>query len=366
MSISIDDCEESQVPALQAFFARTYRPDYPFATDRTLFQWQFRDTPCTDGTVWHVKIAQLSGEIVGCLGYIPLEISVAGRIVQGAWVVNWMVDPQQRRLGLGPLMMREVARRFDVTLNIGPNADAREVLSRMGWSNAGELPRYVKVLNINLASKLMEGPSIDYPAQFVVPENSSAGRDSATVTSVRRFDARATALWDGISGDVRGGMTGTRRSADFLNWRYADHPAFRYRLFIQEGEGALTGLAIYRIEVAHGLSVPVARLVEYMDARDSRTPYSPLLAVVLADAEAAGVAVMDFFCAAKGMGRAMAAHGFVDARHPVTAQIPVLFQPIDRRRTGIALMTRLGPSCKEAPSMQWYVTKGDGDQDRPN
>jgi hypothetical protein len=45
--------------------------------------------------------------------------------------------------------------------------------------------------------------------------------------------------------------------------------------------------------------------------------------------------------------------------------MPVLFQPIDRARTGIPFMadvTKLPPIELD----EWYVTKGDADQDRPN
>jgi hypothetical protein len=39
---------------------------------------------------------------------------------------------------------------------------------------------------------------------------------------------------------------------------------------------------------------------------------------------------------------------------------------VDRRRSGIRFMASLGNVPEAAEVQDWYVTKSDGDQDRPN
>ena len=62
----------------------------------------------------------------------------------------------------------------------------------------------------------------------------------------------------------------------------------------------------------------------------------------------------------------MAQKGFLSPGDPASNQIPILFQPIDRRRTAIPFMAYLKNLDAEVEGVSWHVTKGDGDQDRPN
>src|SRR5437868_9173128 len=112
-----------------------YWPDYILSRDHEFFCWMFGETPIDRRADFHLILSLVDGRIRGCLGYIPVEISVPGGVVRGAWAANWMVDQEQRRLGLGPLLMRELCARFQVTLATGPNADAADLLPRMGWTS---------------------------------------------------------------------------------------------------------------------------------------------------------------------------------------------------------------------------------------
>jgi hypothetical protein len=91
-----------------------------------------------------------------------------------------------------------------------------------------------------------------------------------------------------------------------------------------------------------------------------------LLEAVLEDARSQGVAVMDFFCASQRLSTVMTRHGFLPGESEPAARIPMLFQPVDRRRSGIRFMVSLGSIPEAAEVQDWYVTKSDGDQDRPN
>src|SRR6476469_5271338 len=170
MAVTFVDCRAEQLPSLQEFFGRVYRPDYVLAVNADYFRWQFGDTPVSKGHDYHMKLALVDGEITGCLGYIPLEISLGGRITTGAWLANWMVDPNTRQFGLGPLLVREIIRDFEITLAAGPNAGARDLLARMGWTDFGELPRYVAVLDAAAAGALTEAGTLDWPATTMPDE----------------------------------------------------------------------------------------------------------------------------------------------------------------------------------------------------
>ncbi len=357
-SVVFVDCNEDQLPALQDFFARMYRPDYVLAVNADYFRWQFGDTPISKREDFHMRIALVNGEITGCLGYIPLEISLGGQITTGAWLANWMVDPNSRQVGLGPLLVREIMRDFDFILAAGPNKDAQSFLSRMGWTDFGRLPRYVSVLDQQAAGALTESGALDWPTELL-PNDLEIDPDT-TVKLVDRYSDDATQLWDRTTGKSSGG---TRRSADFLNWRYVDHSVFDYRLFEVHRGGQLSGFAVYRVEQVRDVPVKVGRIVEFVADKDSE---GDLLNAVLNDAKSQGCAALDFFCSSNQIADVFTSHGFLTGEHEAASQIPVLFQPIDRRRAGVLVMADLQKVSAATGVTDWYFTKADGDQDRPN
>ena len=359
MSVSFTDCRADLLPPLRAFLARVYRPDYILCRDEELFSWQFGEAADGGSSAFRLKLARLGDEIVGCLGYIPVEVSLGGRIMRGAWVVNWMVDPLRRRLGLGPLLMREVTSRFDVALNVGPNRDARDLLGRMGWTDFGELVRHVCVLDVRAAGALTRTGELRWPLE-AAPQPGGELPQGTTVESVRRFGDDATRLWDEVWGQR---AAGTRRSAEFLNRRYAEHPHFNYRLFELRRRGRLAGLAVYRVEDVQGASARVGRIVELVSEPEAARC---LLRAVLADALSRGVAALDFFCSSGRLSALLTREGFLPGEDEAAAQLPILFQPIDWRRQGISFMAYLRNTPGADGLRDWYVTKGDGDQDRPN
>jgi hypothetical protein len=225
----------------------------------------------------------------------------------------------------------------------------------MGFTDYGELARYTKVLNPEAAAALTEDrrpPKVSEAASATPPRGSHV-----SIARVERFSEDVTALWDSVNG-VSG--AGTRRSAAFLNWRYADHPVFDYTLLEARGDGHLIGAGVYRVETVQGTTLRIMRLVEFL-ARPLAG--GALIDALLEDARMHSVVFVDFFCSRTNIS-ALTERGFVcGGEHTI---LPILFQPIDHRRKGIPFMAHVGKFTDAPRVHQWYVTKGDGDQDRPN
>lgn len=356
MAVSFIDCHAELLPPLQAFFARVYRPDYILRVNEALFRWQFGGMPVSEKKLYHVKLALLDGRIAGCLGYVPVEVNLGRGVVRGAWTANWVVDPDWQRIGLGVLLMRELTRQFDITLAVGLSRDSRALLPRMGWNDFGELTRYICVLDPQNARALTETGRLEWPTGALL----KGPPQGATVKPVNRFSDDATILWDKTWG---ASAAGTRRSAEFLNWRYTRHPVFNYRLFEARRNGQLSGLAVYRVEQVRNMQARVGRIVELVSETGVERC---LLKAVIDDARLHDVAVLDFFCSSRRFSTIMGQCGFLPAEDKAAVEIPTLFQPIDRRRTGIPFMAYLLNVPDATEPHDWYVTKGDGDQDRPN
>jgi len=303
-----------------------------------------------------MKLAMDDERVVGCLGYMPTEVVVCGKPLRGAWLANWMVAPEHARLGLGPLLLREVLREVDAVVNVGISDDARALLARMGWLDLGLLSRWVRALNASGADALLAPEARgQWPAAVGDP-----APDEFDIRQVQEFGEESTALWDELWGAHH---AGTRRSAALLNWRYAAHPTFRYELLELRQANALAGFGVYRLEHVADPNARVGRIVELV-ARPVAA--APLIAAVCAHAAAREVVMLDFFCSSRRLDADLQAQGFQPGDSGRAAFMPYLFQPIDRRRPGIACMIHAANIDALPERDDWYATKGDADQDRPN
>jgi hypothetical protein len=281
---------------------------------------------------------------------------MTGRTMRGAWTANWIVDPARRSLGLGPLLMRELIRQYDVTLVVGASAAARQILPRLGFTPLGDLRRHVCVIDPRATAELT---ATDSDRWLGVRARDERDTGNSGVTRVDRFEPVVDGLWDAVWGSDG---AGTRRSAAFLNWRYVDHPTFDYRLFQAVDSQGIAGFAVYRIESVQSLSMRIGRVVEFVCKAGGE---AALLPAVVQDARTEGVALMDVFCSSSRVAPALDRHGWVP-EHALPAPIPVLFQPPVPGRRGIPFLGHFGRCRASADIDHWYVTKGDGDQDRPN
>ena len=361
--IKFVDCTSSHLPAVRDFWARSYGPNHILGVNEALFQWQFganaggAQPASADEGRYNMKLAVDGKTVVGCLGFIPVDVSVMGEIRRGCWLANWMVDPAHARLGVGPLLLREVVNSVDVVVNVGISDEARGLLRRLAWLDLGTLNRWVCVLEKGGADALLPEGMSHSDVETTEPITFRAPRG---LHQVHAFGDQAARLWHEYHGPGRAGVS---RSCEMLNWRYANHPVFHYELLELRDSDRLVGVAVYRIEEVVEPSVLLGRIVELFGAPSE---LESLVSAICNHAMERDVVMMDFYCTGNDMHNALDANGFKRGDSGMAEYMPQLFQPIDRRRTGIACMIHAPSVDVPHASVDWYATKGDADQDRPN
>ena len=106
-------------------------------------------------------------------------------------------------------------------------------------------------------------------------------------------------------------------------------------------------------------------VLRVVDALCRSEHQSALLSAVVLAGKERGAAIVDFFCSLDSLRPALGAAGFFDeAEHP-DGRVAALFQPLDFRKTAIRVLAAC-PGWREGRLEDWYITKADSDQDRPN
>lgn len=377
MPVEFRYATRDEYPAISTFLNEYWAADHIYCRNERLFQWTFHRRGHWPDEQLSVALAEHEGELVGILGGIPFTFNHFGEQAQGIWMANYVIRPDHRR---GPTALQLLSKfrqpPFFACVAFGINPATSAIYRVMRGEVLPEVPRHVLVLPgaqervLHLLSLAQPSWTVERTAAMVrsfllevVPEKEIAHTESLPDT------------WDRIDWPAIARSTvGAARNADYLTWRYLEHPVFEYRV-IAVPEGDRTGLLLWRLETIrqateHGrVDVDrIGRMVEFLPV--SRGNARNLFQVFLQKLCAAGACGADFY-GYHGQTRAwLEEMGFRPATsHPDGNSVPTRFQPLDGKGGGILsalfLEKRL-PPCNTELSCPWYWTKSDSDQDRPN
>jgi GNAT superfamily N-acetyltransferase len=312
----IDWLASDRLPELQAFVDEHWRRGHVLARDAELLRWQHRRRG--DPERLSVLVAEEDGRLVAMLGWIEFDACVGDERFPGGWMTNWLVVPEARGQALGrALVEHALETAYELVGALGANSATRHVLGGAGFAEVG-MHRWVRVFDDEALRELLGG---DY-------------RQEPPPESVR-----------GTAGE--GGFVGACRDADFLRWRYHEHPRFRYEV--------VDDVAVYRIETVAGSSAKVARIVDFLGDESCAGR-------IAEEAEEAGAVFADFYCTSARYGRPLEAVGFEP-----DPGLPGRFQPLDFSDRPLVSCFWATPRLGiDFTGGDLYVTRADSDLDRPN
>jgi GNAT superfamily N-acetyltransferase len=346
-SATVDWLPAGRLPELQSFIDSHWEAGHVLARDADLLRWQYRHPE--GERLLSVLGARAGRELVGFLGVIQTPFVWNERRPHGAWLAMWLATPEARGSGVGLALVVEAMRRFDVLGAVGLNARTSRIFARLGFDVRPALPRWVAAVDPTALRAL--GPA-------TVPPVRAGG------LSPRPLEWSDTTLrdWDRCWTErVAPGFVGTARDSGFLRWRYVEHPSFDYVVRFAAGDGRdeVSALAVHRVEVVRDRSERVVRIVELLG-----DPVAAAGLVTAALDDAPDAALADFFCASPVFGSPLERLGFVRAEQ-LSEPPPDRFQPLaPAQGMNGAFWRREGGGAAFAGA-PLYVTRADGDQDRP-
>jgi GNAT superfamily N-acetyltransferase len=365
------------------FIDAEWRSGHVLSRDEQLLRWQF---DCSRVPGWHVAgptvmLAWLGDAIVGMFGLTGCEMTLEGTAGSAVWLSHWFASPRYRGLNVAYGLLRAVLDLgLDVVATNGANPTATKLLRGLQFETVGALPRWIGVVNVSSAARLLadcnDGLALNaaecicerYRAEIGLAGSAASG---STVEVSPWRDELATA-WDHCwKGQVAGRLVGTAREARFVRWRYLHHPRLRYviRLATRRGDGSVIGLAAFRVEQVRGRTEAVMRVVEFLGTPAAQTA---LARAILQTAGELGVAYVDFYCSSATAARGLEAVGFKqESMTEDQPAFPTRLQPLEKGHFGMTALMRLPPAMRGQLNAlvragRLYLTKSDGDQDRPN
>jgi GNAT superfamily N-acetyltransferase len=328
-----------RLPELQRLIDEEWRSGHVLVRDKALLRWQHGRQD--DRERLAILVAEEAGRLLGMLGFIEFGACLLGERVPGGWMTNWLVVPEARgrRLGLA-LVEAALGSRYEFIGALAANSATEHILGRYGFV-ARTMHRWVRVFDVEALRKLLAGrPYPDEAWQaWARGQTQRLSTESGSEPQTSTVSAPAVAAC---------------RDGAFLQWRYEQHPSFRYEVLRDA-----SGFAAYRIEEVRDSNAKVMRIVDFLGG--------PALAAELAEAaQAAGVVFADFSCTSAQFGAALEEAGF-QREDRLPAELPGRFQPLDFSDRPIVSCFWAAPRLGvDFATDGLYVTRADSDLDRPS
>ena len=370
-ALKLDWCRPRDVPHLGELIERHWRAGHVMGRDPVLYAWQFRHPGRPAGL--SVLLARRGDQLLGHLGLIPGDFNLHGQRLTGAWASLWFVASEIEGGGAGVALMRKAQEEAGSVLGcLRYNHIAGRLYGALGFHLWPATPRWVGMGQPEaLAGLLADSPQPYAPqlSQALADARAGAGLAPAGDLEVVDWTDGDAQAWDQTwLEDLAPAGLGAWLDAEFLAWRYVEHPVFKYhlRLARRPGRGRVLGLMVYRLQELAGRPQKVLRLVELLALDQAR---DALLADLAAQAARPGVALVDFHCTSQELAPALTRAGLV-REDGLPELLPSLFQPLDYRREALPGALWASPQVGKASQLfsdpALYLTRGQSDQDRPN
>lgn len=322
------DDDEAVLALLQASMG--WVPDEQYAR---FFTWKHRDNPFGTSPAW---VAVDDGRIVGFRTFLRWQFTLDGETTQAVRAVDTATHPDYQGRGIFSQLTRHAldelrAQGIAFVFNT-PNAKSRPGYLKMGWQMIGRLPVAARPRSPLALLRLARArtPAEKWSAECSTGLSASAAlADDAAVTRLLERGTGAAMSMGATAGRVAQSGLQTRRSPEYLRWRYG-FPALRYRAVTAPG-GLADGLIVFRLR-RRGAATEAA-LCELLVPSDDTALTRTLLSQVLAGSHA-DHAVM--------LGTARPTLGFL----PVPGQGPTL-------------VWRAVNATTPPPHDQWHLALGD-------
>lgn len=190
------------------------------------WKWKFSENPFGKGII---KLMFDGEKLIGHRGAMSMVVSVQGKNVPAAIIVNTLTHPSYRKMGISTYLAEaiyEKARQRGIKFVYNfPNPNSYPLYLKIdGWEMLDQRSAWQKQLTSN--STLMMLPS-------------------SSIKEIERFDHRVNQLWDKVK---QGYVVIVPRTEQFLNWRFTKHPTVKYsKLIAEDKNNEILGYMVLKI-----------------------------------------------------------------------------------------------------------------------
>ncbi|MGQ0542097.1 MAG: GNAT family N-acetyltransferase [Blastocatellia bacterium] len=228
-------------------FLRAAYSENPRQSNGDFWDWHFLKPPRVEPDRLPVWLAKSGDRIAGQLAAIPVELNVNDEAKRAIWILDLIVDPDFRRMGIAQKLVLAAEEYCPYMLGVNTNEQhAPDLLQKLGWRIVTKIPRFHRILfpgeavrEIRRYGVLRSTANLGF-APFRLGLGGGL-RDGENVRILNEFDGSFDDLWRESNGQWPCSVS---RSSDMLNWQFKQQPKKKFDILGYFENGKLLGYAI--------------------------------------------------------------------------------------------------------------------------
>lgn len=341
---NIHICLESELLELQQFLNEHWKSNHALAKSKKLLDWQHYDE---ENQLYNFVIAKhlKTNEIHGILGFIPTSHFDKSIRNVDLWLVIWKVRDDVKHLGLG-LSLREYLIFLKQPRSISGFSMAPGALQIHKYlgCKAGILNHWYLV-NKQITDFHLIG---NFQGQY---------HSGLTMESEKKLIQYEKSDFFQLTGEFKNFILNNQipeKSHDFLYHRYYCHPIYNYYVYGIKSQDSIVGILVFRLS-SHN-SYHALRIVDYFGNNKGLSGIFDELQRLL---QYYNAEYIDFYNI--GIEEInLTTSGFIKRDPTSKVIIPNYFEPFEKKNIDLDYIYK----CDN--NFNFYIFKGDSDQDRPN
>ncbi len=238
---------------------------------KNFFKWRYELRPNNkESSIVFAK--NTSDEVIGCLGIVPHHYYFKNQIITLGVLGDIFVRKDYRKNGIAQEMTRYL--NTPVLLNefedyICVSNKVKTILERTGWSQLGQLRRFVKILNISFFFQkcprlhFLKAPiSKLFNFYFIKSINKDKQANALNYSYVTRVDHLHDRFWKLFDKNAK---LMPSKNSSYLSWRYLQHPIISYNICYQKYVDEIIGVLVY-----HNIGNNIIQIDDFMSKAPSK------------------------------------------------------------------------------------------------
>lgn len=244
--VTVEQMTLSDRDKVLSFLSGAYS-DNTRQSDGDFWDWHFLKPPSVEPDRLPVWLAKSGDRIAGQLAAIPVELNVSGEAKSAIWILDLIVDPDFRRMGIAQKLVLAAEEFCPYLLGVNTNEQhAPALLQKLGWRIVTRIPRFHRILFPGEAVReIRRFVPLRFAANLAFAPfriGLSGGlREGEKVKILDEFDDSFDELWRESNGQWKCSVS---RLADMLNWQFRQQPNKKFDILGYYENGKLLGYAV--------------------------------------------------------------------------------------------------------------------------
>jgi len=337
-------------PELNVFYSRAYSENHVL-NNRVHNDWQFLENPYNNFPYKSIIIIK-DDHIRSHLGIQQVKMKLFDKEIDVAWHMSFFTLESDRGKGFGEKLILHEKEKLDMTLVLSGSEGTKIIYEKNNGVYLGNLNRYIAILDKKRVKEFLK--------KDILLEEAIESDVKYDFTRELSLDESYETFWNKVKD--RYSIT-VQRDRKYLLWRFIQHPLIDYHFMILKEDDKIVGYTVIHFEVNND-EIRAARVVDLIVLEKFE---EKILKAIITYCKP-NVDFIDYYSTGNFHQHSLLSLNFFLENDKV--KFPAVFRPVDNSRSSeINFFFRLNKNIDEEKIYQiknWYIVKGDSDQDRIN